>query len=537
MKKYVAALLLAASQIAHADVSATLSLATPDSLTIRYEIPASCQALTFVNAGIRAQVADAMRANWRASDGCGTVDGHGVKRSGAACKALQFTVPTSTESLDRVYPWAFPMGGAIYSHTGAFEVDTSCGPVSWKFSAPKGTVVFNGVSQLDSVSAGSAQWIPVIFMPRPHTGRSYIDPRLPAPTGAFVSDTVQRTFDLYGRALQGLDAGRGFVAITESTNPHSFGGDVAAHTTIRLTVPASIPAPMEVEIHGYVAHEVAHMYQPPVWHDRWQDQPMIDEGGADLLRWIALAQLAWADDAYLKQFMERAFNGCVMQAEGKSWNAVPNRGWGKTPYQCGLAFHALGLAARTATAPAMSVLRDYYQAGRSGAATDFAHALECGAKATTACSARWLNRIAGAEPVATVFADYARTGGFLKVSDGSSGNLVEPVVRKLIAQLMQIDCHGQISVYDNPGVVLIGQVGQCDVLREGMSIVTVQGQPLFSGPAAIQSVLQGCAGKGAVSLGLKDGTTIALRCGAKDVWAPAQFFEVDAGQLRKLLGG
>ncbi|MES2017687.1 MAG: hypothetical protein V4484_14445 [Pseudomonadota bacterium] len=534
MPKLFALLLLATLQSAHAGVTATLSLASADTLSIRYDIPASCQALTFVNGGIRPQDAQAMRANWRASDDCASIDGKGMQRSGATCEALQFTVPASTLQLDRVYPWAFPMGGAIYSHTSAFEVDTSCGPVTWKFSAPKGTVVLNGAAYPDNVSAASAQWLPVIFMERPHTGRSYVDARLSKPTSAFVSDTVQRTFDLYGRLLPGLDVDSAFVAITLSQDPRSFGGDVAAHSTIRLSVPASLPAPMEMDIHGYLAHEVAHMHQPMKWNDSWRDQPMIDEGGADLLRWIALAQLAWADQAYLKQYMDTAFNGCLIAAQGNSWNATAERGWGKAPYQCGLAFHAIGLAARSAQAPATTVLRDYYRAGRSGAATDFASALECGAKA--GCHARWLNRIAGAEPVAAVFSDYARSGGFLKVADTASTTVLEPVMRDVIGQLMRIDCHGQVSFYDNPGMLLIGPVGQCAVLREGMSIVTAQGQPLYAGVAVIASVLDACAGKGAVSLGLKDGTAIELGCSAASVRAPAELFEVDVARLRTLLG-
>lgn len=525
---------------AHDGVTATLSLAAPDTLTIKYDLPASCQALTFLNNGIREQAASAMRSKWKASDACGAIDARGVRRVDAACTALQFSVPASTDKFDRVYSWAFPIGGGLISHTSAFAVTDSCGPVSWRFHAPGGSVVFDGVPLPDGAApAGDAGYRPVLFFSAPLAGgaatRSYVDPRVSAATAAFVTDTVTRSFDVFERSLPGLDAARGFVAITASPDGRSWGGDAAAHTTIRLMVPASLPQPMEKDVRGFVAHEVGHMFQPLDWHDAWNaDRNMLSEGGAEFLQWMALAQNGWSDSGDLKRRLEHAVNNCVILAEGRSWKAIPDRGWGRAPYDCGMAFHVLGLAARSSKEPAWRVMRDYYQAGRKGQATDFANALECGGRA--GCNARWLDRIAGAEPVATVLSAYAGTGGFLKAADGLVASAAEPLMRNLIVRLMAIDCGGQISLYQDPGMVRVGPVASCKALRQGMDIVAAEGQPLFAGPAATRAAYAACEARGSVRFGLQDGGQVELACDAAKIGAVPALFEVDMNVLRKRLG-
>jgi len=543
MSKLIALSLLflsAHAASAHEGVTATLTLAAPDTLTIEYDLPGSCKALPFVNAGIRDDAAAAMRANWKASDACGTLDSRAVRRADASCKALRFSVPASTEKLDRVYQWAYPIGGGVYSHTSAFAVDTSCGPVSWRFKAPGGTVIFDGAPLSDSTAqSGDINYKPVIFLGAALAGgaatRSYVDPRLSGATSALVSDAVIRSFALYSASLPGVETTRGFVAISVSPNARSWGGDVAAQSTIHLTVPAVLPAPMETDVRGFVAHEVGHMYQPREWHDAWSaDRDMLSEGGADFLMWMAQSELGWANSIDLKLRLEKAINGCMIAAAGRSWKSIKERGWGRAPYDCGFTFHVLGLAARSTNAPVWLVMRDYYQAARKGATTDFSTALECAGKA--GCNARWLNRIAGDEPVAAVLSAYAGTGSFLKIADGSAPGMIEPVMRNLIGRLMAIDCNGQVSLYDNPGRTLIGPVNSCKSLRQNMEIVAAEGQPLFAGPAATRAVFGACASKGAAKFSLKDGTELELACDSARVGAMPALFEVDMVVLRKRLG-
>ncbi|MES2320348.1 MAG: hypothetical protein V4631_22950 [Pseudomonadota bacterium] len=542
MPKLFVVLLLSLATLASAaesGVTATVSLAGPDTLNIRYELPDNCQVLPFINKGIRDEAAAGIRSDWKASDACGAVDGHAVRRTAAACKALAFSVPATTRGYDRVYPWAFPMGGAVYSHTGAFAVDGSCGPVSWKIVAPGGTVVLNGEQFSENAALSpyrdNATYMPVVFLNRPiSSSRSYIDPRLPAATAEFVADAIRRAFAQYPEIVPGLHAAYGFVVVTPS--PHQgWRGDAGNGTTLRLMVPATIAPEMELTMRAFIAHEVAHFFQPLVWRDAWSgEQNMLAEGGAELLHLMALERLKWADRGALKLILEGAVNKCVLAMDNLSWSENKDRGWGKVPYHCGLTFHALGLASRSTATPAATLMRDYYLAGRKGEVTDFAAALECGGK--TGCRARWLNRIAGKEPVAAVLSAYATSGGFLKPASGVAPAMVEPVMRKLMARLMGIDCGGSVSIHQDPGAARIGQVKACKVLREGMVIVTVQGQPLFAGDAGIEALLAACHGKGLVTLGLKEGAPLELSCSATAIGTVPEMFEVDMDVVRTLLG-
>lgn len=523
---------------AHDGVSVTLSLVAPDALRVEYQLPASCQGLNFINHGIRDDAAAVMRANWTPSDACGALDKRGVRRTDATCKSVQLTVPAATRDLDRIYPWAFPIGGGMYSHTSAFAVDDSCGPVHWQFKAPGGVVVLDGVPIANNTAyIGQANYKPVIFLATPLAGaaRSYTDPRVSSATAGFVTDAVNRSFALYERHFAGLGVAQGFVAITASPDASAWKGDVAGHTTIRLMVPASLPAAMEKVVRGFAAHEVGHMMQPLDWHDTWNaDQTMLSEGGADMLQWMAQAELGWSDGDALQLRLETALNNCVILAAGRSWNAIKERGWGRAPYDCGLAFHALGLAANAGQAPAWQVMRNYYAAARRGGATDFANALECAGAAN--CKARWLERIGGAEPLAAVLSAYARTGGFLKVADGVGRGAYEPLMRKLVERLMANDCGGQISLYQDPDMVRVGPVDRCKTLRQGMNMLAAEGEPLFAGAGAVKAVYGACNARGAARFTLQDGRQLELGCDGATLGAIPEFFEVDVALLRQRLG-
>lgn len=524
-------------------VTATLSLVSPDELEIAYTLPPRCESINFLNNGVRDHIAREMRRDWIAADACGQVDARQVRRTRAACSRVSFRVPASTRQFDRVYPWAFPIGGGLYSHTSAFAVDTTCGPVSWQFVAPNGTVVVDGVpSSSPAVRAPQTARIgyaPVIFFSEPLPGgersQRHTDPRLAPATARFVTDTADAAFRLYAAQLPGLDPAPGFIAAAVSDDGTTWRGDAANHSTIRLMLPATLSAEIRPAIRQFVAHELAHMLQPLEWNDAWdKQQPMLAEGGADLIAWLASASLGWADRAALRQGAAKAINSCVIAAEGKSWSGIGDRGWGKIPYDCGFTFHVLGLASRSTRAPAAAVMRDYYLAAQKGGPTDFARALECGA--ASGCSAQWLGRIAGDEPIASVLSAYAKSGAFLTTQADWDPALVEPVMRNIIARLMQADCHGQISIYREPGLARIGPVTRCKTLREGMVIVEAQARPLFASRAGIEAVLDACRTTGKTRLGLRDGARIDLDCNARDIAPPAELFDVDIDLLLRLLG-
>lgn len=122
-------------------VKATLSMASETALELQYDVPDGCTKLAFTNNGIGAASASAMRSGWKALEQCEQLDADAIKITGS-CTHLRFQVPTDARDLDRVYPWAFPFKGGIYSYTSAFAVQSSCGAVRWQFNAPAGGAWF-----------------------------------------------------------------------------------------------------------------------------------------------------------------------------------------------------------------------------------------------------------------------------------------------------------------------------------------------------------------------------------------------------------
>lgn len=62
-------------------------------------------------------------------------------------------------------------------------------------------------------------------------------------------------------------------------------------------------------------------------------------------------------------------NGCVLAANGKSWKALPRCGWGRMPYDRGLAFYAIGLSSDVPRSTLLR-LRDYNRKGKQGERTE-----------------------------------------------------------------------------------------------------------------------------------------------------------------------
>ena len=157
------------------------------------------------------------------------------------------------------------------------------------------------------------------------------------------------------------------------------------------------------------------------------------------------------------------------------------------------------------------MLGNYYHRGREGEYLDFAHALECGTH--TPCTPRWLPRLLnGTEPVTTIFDDFARRTGLLRLSDVSDPATTESQARAVFANLMKQDCHGEVSTWADPGVIRIGAVKHCKALREGMRIDQMDGLALIGDPQALQHIEQHCTDQGSVTLALQGGGSVALAC-------------------------
>lgn len=519
-------------------VGATLTMRDPSALEVSYELPPSCRALTFRNEDMRPRSVTEMRSDWRAADDCTVLDGDQIRRKTPSCTTLRLRVPATSRNLDRTYPWAYPVEKGLYAHTSAYAVTDACGPVDWTIAAPGGTVVVDGeisAGRGTRAAGGVSDAMPTVLIAQAFApgarGRVHADARFAPQTLRFLDATVDSLAHQLALDLPGVPFKVPFIVASASA-PSSFWGDVANRTVMRLAFPPEPGPEQEAMLHTFVAHEMAHLTQPSDWHDAWRDDgATIGEGGAEFLRVVTGFQLGWLDRAALKDELEKAVNGCLLAAEGKSWKAMRNRGFGKNPYECGLTFYAIALSAPAAATPLLR-LRDYNRQGKLGAATDFAQALECGG--APACKPYWLARLAGDEALDAVLADYARRpGALLQAATAWSPALAETLAFRHMAELMRADCKGAVSMYHEKGAARIASGPRCGVLKPDMVVVAAEGLPLFGGEAGLKASLRACESAGRTVLGLKDGASVTLACG-KDIAPPRQLYAVDIERAQAL---
>lgn len=519
-------------------VNIDITMRDPSALDVSYALPPGCTALAFRNDGMSAETIAALRRDWRPADDCTVIDGAGLHPARAACTTLRVRVPATDRDLDRVYPWAYPVGQGLYLHTSAYAPTDACGGAAWTFAAPGGTVIVDGVvtAQRGAHAASGGAAMPVVLLKealQPGAKRVHADARVDAPTLAMIEATAPDAERQLKRDLPGVSFTTPYIVATLAA-PGYWHGDMANRTVMRLALQRGTDREHADMLRKFVTHEMSHMTQPVDWHDAWgEDDALIGEGGAELLRVAVTTQLGWYDRARLEATLANAVNGCALAAGGKNYKSIRNRGRGQVPYDCGLAFHLLALGANPGPQAPLLRLRDYDVAARSGAQTDFAQALECGDRA--GCAPRWLARLAGAETLDSVLLDYARqSASLLRVASAWTPDTVELLAYRHIGQLMRADCGGALDMTPEPGAARIGDEPRCATLRADMVVVAAQGLPLFADGAALRASVQACRDTGKTVLGLKDGRSVQLSCGAT-VDLPAHLYAVDgAGALRVL---
>jgi hypothetical protein len=541
VKSTLSALLLACAPVlahAGAPVNATVTMRDPAAVEITYAIPPACTGLEFIKEERPPGAMAPLREDWRAADDCTALEGGRIVRRQAACTTLRLRVPATTRSVDRIYPWASPIEKGLFVHTSTYAVKDTCGAVDWAFETPGGTVVVDGVmaAERGTHAAGAvADHMPVLLIQEPL--RSIQGRRVHA-DARFVPQTLQlldATVAGAGRQLAQNLPGIPFTVPFTVASPAQFGfhGDVPNRTVMRLTFQQAPGPDQETSLHRLISHEMSHLLQPMDWNDAWQaDESTIHEGGAEFLRVVTSTQLGWLSRAGLKDALGDAVNGCVLAADGKPWQGIRNRGWGPHPYQCGLAFYAIGLSAAGTDSPLLR-LRDYNRKAKQGERTDFARDIECGA--AKGCTPRWLPRLAGSEPLDAVLLDYARQpGALLRVTDTWSPALAKLLAFRHIEQLMRADCGGAVSMYQEDTGPRIADGPKCGTLRTDMVVVKAEGLPLFDGGAAVKASVAACRANGRTVLGLRDGTSVTLACGT-GVNLPAHVYAVDEARAVALL--
>lgn len=524
-----------------AGVTITLAMPDPAALHIQYDLPPGCGELVFLNDGIAPADAQAMRANWQPMDTCTRADASRIARapSGAGpdsgCASLRVRVPATSLNLDRVYPWAYPTGAGLYSHTAAFAVTEACGPVRWQAAAPGGTVVADGNALGETgMLPGAANAMPLLFLPAPLPAgaRQYADPALPPPLIARIGAISSRMESWLASAMP-RQPYRAPFTVAGIAPAGTWRGDVANRTVLRLTFPAQPDHGIGAELPGFVAHELAHMVQPGNYPGNAPETALMAEGGAEFLRWSAEAQLGWRTMPELGKQLAQALNSCIAAAAGKPWRAMPDRQRGKMPYHCGLAFHVLALAGRSqaaANVPALAALDAYYASARGGAP---AATLECTTDA--GCAPQWLPALMRSDaPLDIVLADYARHSGWLRPTDGVPAGLERQLGVAAFAALMATDCAGP-GFFDEAAGPRVAYSRNCKTLRDGMRVVALEGRSLVSDGHAAAALATACRTHGKAVLGLHDGAALEVPCDSRVPAAP-RFYAVEMAALLARLG-
>lgn len=524
-----------------APIKATITMRAPDALEVSYELPQNCAALQFSDEGTRPNDSVTLRRDWSAADDCTVLDGREIRRKQPSCSTLRLRVPATTRNMDRTYPWAYPVENGLYVHTSSYALTDACGPVDWRFVVPGGTVVVDGVMTAGSgtraARAGDDDGVPTVLLRQPFVpgaaARVHASSSFAPQTHAYLNATLRSIETELRKELPGIRFTIPFVVASPSDSPYNYWGDVANRSVMRLSFPTA-PGPAQEELlHGFVAHEMAHLTQPRNRDDTWkEDEATLHEGGAEFLRTVTATRLGWLDRDGLKGELEQAVNSCLIAANGKSWKAIPNRAWNKIPYQCGLAFYAIGLSSQVPQT-ALLRLRDYQRQGEQGRHTDFPQALECGAAKN--CRAQWLPRLAGAEPMEKVLLDYAgRPGALLRVAPEWPASMIGQIAFRHIGQLMRADCRGAVSMYMEKTGARVAPGLTCGALREDMAIVGAEGLPLFEDARAVRASADACREKGKTVLGLRDGGSVTVACDAS-ASPPGRLFEVDPARAQALL--
>ncbi|MFK3737567.1 hypothetical protein [Massilia sp. TN1-12] len=533
----------AAPANAAAPVTATLTMRTPDSLEIAYALPPACKALAFVNDGVKAQAAVHLRSDWTPADDCTAVDFQSVRPTRASCRTLRLRVPATTRAADtRVYgqaePWAQPIGGGLYAHTSAYAVH-GCGAVDWRFAAPGGTVMVDGTVAPESVtrssSAAHGGGLAAVLLHQPYRSDAppfHAEDAVPPATRAMLAATLDESLGALRALLPGVHLTPAYVLAVPDDAPGLRAG-VANGTVLRLLVPTQEPADLREQARELIAHETAHLAQPPHWPaPPGEDAGALREGGAEFLRLAIALRQGWLTPDAFRDALEAAVNGCAAAAGRQPWRAIEGRGKDPLARRCGLALHVLALSHPGPTPP-LQRLQALYGKGGAQDPAGAARALECGDAA--GCTPQLVTALRGVAPLRTVLEDeMRRSGAVLTATPAWGPQLTEAMTLHHLELLVRADCHGRAGIYPNRKAPRIGPGLRCGVLRDGMVPATAEGLPLFAGPDAIAASRAACRTRGATTIGMRDGASVTVRCG-QAAGLEERVFGIDAERATQLV--
>jgi hypothetical protein len=508
-------------------VTVDMTLVGVDAIDVVYRMPAACTTLPLAKP-FDASLVEHLRKAWVREGHCGELDGDRIQRP-AACREVRFRVPASDEIHDRVYPPAYPIDGlGVYAHTGLFAPTDACGPVTWRFAAPHGEVVFDGRRRgreyvVRDGDPSHASFASVYLSARP----------LPATSGpvtvyapgvpAWLRDTLEaasHAVDARYRALaDGIDIDVPAVVVSdrEDGGPPRSKADVANQRMMRIGFKnfagTHDDEGMRTFLRGLIAHEFAHVLQNPALgadEIAWEA-----EGGAEFMRWITLYRLGWRTAAESAGDLADALDACIEAAGERRWTAIPGRNQGRTPYACGLAIHALALASRKGGGSPEAALMLFYRAARNHPEASPAQWLECGRD--LACEPRTIPALLDRDTPfgAALIAEVERLGVGAVDDAPPRGAVRSRMAARTFQALMSEDCNGGYSFNTSPTHIDVLKMAGCKSLHEGLHVTGFAGAALGdTGADASAAARAACARSPTVELQLDGLAPLMVACPA-----------------------
>ncbi|WP_342115463.1 hypothetical protein [Pseudoduganella sp. OTU4001] len=525
---------LAMSSATAANVQVTVRLAAPSALEVSYELPALCSQIPFLKTGAGA---GEIRSRWQAVDDCGQAGGDMLTRGAKSCKTLAFRVPATTNKVTG-YPGSFPTGEGIYAHMSNYAIGEACGAVSYRFAGPGS--ILTGRARHENTAPTHADAAAMLFPARlPKTGASldYYDPALPAATIELLRDRAARTTSWLQKRMPGAEVKRPIIAATTAKAPGdpNVGGNAGELVLLSLFNWPAEPSPaLYRKATLLVAHEISHGFQMRDAVDDYADARLIHEGGGEFLRWLVSLHRGWLTPQEAAAELDDALAECMLVTDGRRWRdlSAADVGGSRLEYECGLPAYVYAMAVRQGKADAVARINDFYRQLRRGAKPDFAQAMECGSEA---CKPTVLPAVlGGAKPMRDEWSAVLESSG-LANPVAPTQRQTDAMMLRALTKLMREDCQGKRSMTPTRGSVLMDGLPACATLRQDVEVVQVEGLPVFGTMQALPAVVQACGARRQLTLGLKDGATLAVPCVTP--YQPAtRMYAADIGKIMRALG-
>ena len=569
----VAAVLGAGAACAQAApaVDIAFSLDAAHRLSVRYRAPEGVSHLDFMLHDPR--IDRLFRTPMlRPVDDCATLVPGGIDlRRGKGCGAgAQFVVQPAVVSRQAFSEPAEPSSdGGVLFYTGYYAAAARGVDLRWQFVAGPGDyVVDDGRRQAGVVTVAPATpgagvqrdseaWLRqmhalnYVFIGHSPTesegGLLWVrDPALPAAAVEAVANAGRIAWRAYGEAAQAMPPGPAAIVMLRAAQAaegfRDYHGDRTEGNMLRLTFidpPADPPAAQLEAWAGFVAHEMAHLWNAGVFGTDF-DEPWLHEGDAEWVGLNALHEARVLSDAGFVKRLDAAVNTCLVVRGDAPAKSFPKQ-WhdGRDdPYACGVALQLLGWAERrkrdpSAIATPLERWGELHRRVPEMTSTAFAGFFDEGGAPmmrelllgeATPFASTYRKDLANFVPVQTLAGEYADAA------------LREQVARRLFAQLEQADCSGGLgfTTYAQTGEMVVDDRLGCRAIPAGAHVVALAGVKALAQPrAAWIAVRQACAGAKHYALGVANAAPVDVDCPA-DLPAPPTPIRLPADVLRWL---